>query len=186
MINRGVLTEDDPVELLDGVIVQKAPKNPPHCVATENARAAFEAILPAGWFAREEKPITLASSEPEPDLAVCRGMRRDYLERHPGSADLGLVVEIADATLVRDRLLKEGIYAAAGIPWYWLLDLKTPRLEAYSEPRDGVFQRTHVYAAGDAVPVELDGNVIGSISVSDLLPRQTSPAETPRGQQEEH
>ena len=141
MIDQGILTEDDAVELLDGVIFQKLSKNPPYCVATEYTRAALEAVLPAGWFVREEKPITLASSEPEPDLAVCRGRRSDYHGHHPYTADLGLVVEIADATVERDRLLKERIYATAGIPWYWLADLKMRRLETYSQPQNGAYQR---------------------------------------------
>src|SRR5262245_7749406 len=109
MIEKGILGRDDPVELLDGLIVQKVSKNPPHRTSTWATRKALERVVPAGWYVDEQNPITLASSEPEPDVSVIRGTSRDYSARHPGGADVGLVVEVADATLDRDRGLKKRI-----------------------------------------------------------------------------
>src|SRR5688500_3555161 len=114
MIREGILTEDDPVELLHGRLTRKMPKNPPHRLATRRTRLALEACLPAGWFVEAQEPITTEDSEPEPHITVVRGSPDDYAERHPGPRDVALVVEVADGTLQRDRSLKKKIYASAG------------------------------------------------------------------------
>src|SRR5437660_1033177 len=84
MIETGILTEDDPVELLDGWLVQKARKKPPHSQATRLTRTALARLIPPGWFVDSQEPITTASSEPEPDVLVIRGDLSQYRERHPG------------------------------------------------------------------------------------------------------
>src|SRR5262249_41008702 len=121
MIRAGILTEDDPVELLGGWLVTKMPKNPAHRTSTRLVRRALERVTPAGWYVDAQEPITLETSEPEPDGVVVRGETRQYLDRHPGPRDVALVVEIADASLDRDRGLKKRLYAEAGIPAYWIL-----------------------------------------------------------------
>jgi Uma2 family endonuclease len=170
MVERGILTEDDPIELLDGVIVQKVPKNPAHIAATDYIRLILDRVLPPGWFVRSQDPIRLPTSEPEPDVCVIRGNRPDYNGRLPEARDLTLVVEVADATLDRDRIFKKRIYAEVGIPGYWILNLKARRLEAYSEPIDGSYKRSSFYGAGDSAPLELDGRIVCEIPVSDFLP----------------
>src|SRR5262249_16346423 len=102
MIQAGILTEDDPVELLEGGIVPKRPRNPPHDGTIQIAVEVIRQRLPAGWQVRVQSAITTADSEPEPDLAVVRGDTRTYLARHPGPADIGLLIEVAN-TLARDR-----------------------------------------------------------------------------------
>ncbi|MBV9396680.1 MAG: Uma2 family endonuclease, partial [Bryobacterales bacterium] len=99
MAERGILHSGDPVELLEGVIVQKPVKNPPHSTANEVARHTLEGVLPAGWIVRAQNPITLATSEPEPDLTVIRGSLRRYRTRHPGPREVGLVMEISGTSL---------------------------------------------------------------------------------------
>ena len=99
MIREGILTDDDPVELLDGLLVPKMPRNPPHRIATRKTRQRLEACLPSGWYVDSQEPVTLPTSEPEPDVAVVRGSDAQYSDRHPGPADLGLLVEVADTTL---------------------------------------------------------------------------------------
>lgn len=170
MIDNGILGPNDPVELLEGVLVQKMSINPPHRIATRSVRRALEGIVPAGWYVDEQKPITLGNSEPEPDVAVIRGDTRDYFVRHPGAGDVFLIVEASDASLVRDRILKKRIYAAAGIPFYWLLDLVSQKLEVYSDPQSGDYQKCAVYGPDDSVPVTLDGRAVGTIPVRSLLP----------------
>lgn len=90
MIQAGIVTEDDPVELLDGWLVTKSAKNRPHSLTTQLTREALAALLPPGWYIDDEEPLTLVDSEPEPDLVVVRGTRRDYRERHPGPGDVAL------------------------------------------------------------------------------------------------
>ncbi len=137
MIRAGILTDDDPVELLDGWLVSKMPKNPPHCVVTRLIRQALERLVPAAWYVDTQEPLTTADSEPEPDVVVVRGETRQYLDRHPGPEDVGLVVEVADTTLQRDRTSKKRLYARAGIPVYWIVNLPESRCEVYSEPVRG-------------------------------------------------
>ena len=171
MIEHGILGPDDRLELLEGLLVEKISKNPPHCIANVRVRRALEAIVRAGWDVAEQRPITLARSEPEPDVAVIRGDAEDYASRHPGGSDIAMVIEISDASLERDRAWKKKIYAAAGIPCYWILNLVHRRLEAYREPQNGEYRRMEIYLPDDAVPVLLDGAEIGTIPVSTLLPR---------------
>jgi Uma2 family endonuclease len=118
MIDAGILTEDDPIELLDGWLVYKMSKKPPHSFATQNLRVILEKLLPPGWFVNVQEPVTTETSEPEPDIAVVRGERRDYRTRHPGPADVGLVVEVSDASLDRDQKWKKNLYAEARIVLY--------------------------------------------------------------------
>ena len=174
MIATGIITEEDPVELLDGCLVPKMPKKPPHSLATTLIREALARLAPAGWFVDSQEPITLEDSEPEPDVRVVRGDRRHYLERHPGPREVGLVVEVSDATLERDRSLKHQIYAHAGIPVYWIANLRAGRLEVHTEPSGPAaepgYGRRHELGPGDSVDLELGGKVVGRLAVADLLP----------------
>lgn len=170
MLDHGILNEDDCVELLDGVIVQKLTIYPPHRISTRATRQALERVIPKEWYADGQAPLTLTASEPEPDGAVIRGDSRNYFDRHPGPADLRIVIEVADATLARDRGIKKRIYAMAGIPCYWIVDLNSRRVEVYSEPRDGDYGRCDILEASELVSVLLDGHAVGTIRVNDLLP----------------
>lgn len=174
MIEAGILTEDDPVELLEGWLVAKMPKNPPHRLTTQLTREALAGILPAGWYADAQEPVTLSDSEPEPDVIVVRGRRRDYAERHPGPGDVALVVEVADTTLQRDRTIKKQLYARAGIPTYWLVDLANRQMEAYTEPsvtaEQADYRRVRTYQSQDVVPVMLGDREAGRLTLNDLLP----------------
>jgi Uma2 family endonuclease len=173
MIRTGILTDDDPVELLEGGLVRKMPKNPPHRLATRLTYKALEGLVPAGWYVDAQEPVTLEDSEPEPDVMVVRGDPRHYRDRHPGPADLALVVEVADTTLERDRTSKKGVYARAAIPVYWILNLPDGRLEVYTDPSGPAgqpdYRQCQVYGPSDAVPVVIDGQLVGHLAVRDLL-----------------
>lgn len=174
MIRLGILTEDDPVELLEGWIIHKMPKNPPHRAATKLTRSALEKIVPEGWYVDAQEPITLLDSEPEPDVVIIRGNTRDYLDRHPGSQELALVVEIADSTLERDRTSKKRLYAHAGIPVYWIVNLPEQKLEVYTEPinlaQEPTYQQRQDYSLSDEVSIGIEGREVGCLRVRDLLP----------------
>jgi Uma2 family endonuclease len=173
MVQAGILTEDDPVELLDGWLVTKMPKNPRHRVVTQLAREALARVFSSGWYVDAQEPITTADSEPEPDVVVVRGERRQYLDRHPSPQDIALVVEVADSTLRRDRSLKKGIYATAGISIYWIINLIENQVEVYTEPfRDGEqpnYRQQQHYSLEEQIPIIADGRVIGSLSVREVL-----------------
>jgi Uma2 family endonuclease len=174
MIRDGILGEDDPVELLDGLLVPKMTKTPPHRVATKLVSEALSRAVPEGWYVDSQEPITLRESEPEPDVVVVRGDTRRYSDRHPGPADLALVVEIAESSLDRDQKLKKRIYAEAGIPVYWILNLVERRLEVCSEP-SGTGERADYrhrrdFGPEDAVSLVVEGREVGTIAVGTLLP----------------
>ncbi|MBD1908062.1 Uma2 family endonuclease [Trichocoleus sp. FACHB-6] len=173
MIRLGILSDDDPVELLDGWLVYKMPKNPPHRATTKLTRNALEAVIPEGWYVDTQEPITLTDSEPEPDVVVVRGNTRDYLDRHPGAADIALIIEVADSTLERDRTSKQRLYARAGIPIYWIINLPEKQIEVYTEPvvaEESIYQRRQDYQLSDEVPVAIAGQIVSRLSVLDLLP----------------
>jgi Uma2 family endonuclease len=174
MVRQGILAEDDPVELLEGFLVVKMSKNPPHTKSTGRVQSRLNALLPVGFYTRAQEPVTLADGEPEPDVAVVRGDDDRYTDRHPGPAETPLVVEVADVSLSRDRTLKLRGYARAGIAVYWIVNLVGRQVEVYAEPAASAeppaYARSAVYAAGDAVPVVLDGREVGRVAVNDLLP----------------
>jgi Uma2 family endonuclease len=130
-------------------------------------------VLAMGLRCRLQLPITLSeSSEPEPDVAIVRPTTADATVRHPGASDVIAVVEVADSSLQYDRSIKQRLYAAAGIPVYWIVNIPERRIEIYSLPetRTGRYsQRVDVSADG---VTQLDLSDCGAIDVraSDLLP----------------
>src|SRR5262245_51361037 len=106
LIEIGLFTEDDRVELLDGWIVWKLPHEPLHDVVLELTDEQIRPHLPPDWRLRVRSAITLSESEPEPDLTIVSGAARLFLRRHPGPADIALVAEVSDASLSRDRVDK--------------------------------------------------------------------------------
>lgn len=95
-------------------------------------------------------------------------------DRHPGAAEVGLVVEVSDASLSADRNRKKRVYARGGVPVYWIVNLVSDRVEVYSQPsgpaESPVYEHRQDYAIGEAIPVVLDTREIGRIAVGDLLP----------------
>lgn len=171
MIRAGILTADDQVELLEGWLVPQMPKKPQHRIATRLTQKALEALVPNGWYVDAQEPITLADSEPEPDVMIVRGETQDYFDRHPSADEIALVVEIADSTLERDRSTKKRMYARAGIPVYWIVNLVENTCEVYSalSVADADYQQIDVYDVSGALPVLIEEREVGTVSVQDLL-----------------
>lgn len=174
MARAGILTEEDRVELLEGVLVTKMGKNPPHIWSSSQTYDALVRILPAGWCIYKEEPIVAGESTPEPDGLVVRGSREDYKGRLPGAPDAVLVIEVADTTLPRDQAEKKRIYARAAIPIYWIINLNGNRIEVYSDPTGPEAQPDYHtrrdYGPDDEVPVVIEGREVGRLAVRDLLP----------------
>ena len=136
MIRAGVLESGAPIELLEGWLVTKMTKNPPHRVALRKTRIALERFVPAGWSIDSQEPITTVDSEPEPDLSVVRGDTAKLVNRHPRPDEVGLLVEVAEASLERDRGWRKRVYAAARIPVYWVVNLIDRQVEVFADPQD--------------------------------------------------
>lgn len=173
MYRNGILTEDDRVELLEGWLVPKMTKSPRHSTVIWLLRAALERLVPAGWYVDSQDVTTLEDSEPEPDIVVVRGDRRQYRDRHPSPQDLTLLVEVADTSLHRDRGSKKRLYARAGVREYWIVNLPEGRLEVYTAPsgpaEEPDYGRRQDYTLSDTVPLVLDGREVGRLAVRDWL-----------------
>lgn len=165
-----ILTEDDAVELLDGLIVPKMNRTPQHDAVIGKIEKTLRKQLPAGWTVRGQSAFTTATSEPEPDIAVVRGEPDDYMQRHPAANDVALIVEVADSSVARDRA-KARIYAAAGVAIYWIVNLTGDCIEVYTQPdasQPGYLQLA-VYRGDEHVPLALP-NAALRIPVRDCLP----------------
>jgi Uma2 family endonuclease len=174
MIQAGILTEEDNVELLEGVVVLEMPRNPPHDGTIDLLKEALRHCLPAGWLDRIQEAITLPDSEPEPDVAIVRGTARSYLTRHPEPLDVGLVVEVSDSSLAQDRTTRARVYARAGLPCYWIVNLVDLQLEVLTGPSGPAaapgYSHLQILKPGDTVALVLGGVVVATLAVSDLLP----------------
>lgn len=170
----GVLKPDERVELIDGeVVVKVSPQHPPHANGTQVAARTVERAFGAGYDVRRQVPLLLGSSEPEPDIAVVEGNPEEMTE-HPTTAVL--VVEVADSTLRADRSEKASLYASAGIPDYWIVNLIDRQLEVLRDPmvypsaRYGhAYRRSTILLPGETVrPLARPD---AEIAVDALLPR---------------
>jgi len=170
MITTGVLTEDDRVELLEGYLVEKLPHDPIHDGTLQKVNRRLQRVIPAGWEVRIQMGVTLTRSEPEPDNAVVREDSGGYMTRHPGAADFGIVIEVSNTSLDSDRADKAPIYARDGLPVYWIVNVVDRQIEVHEQPSGSGYNSYRVYKPGDMVPVVLDGNRLGTIPATDLLP----------------
>jgi Uma2 family endonuclease len=163
---------DDPrVELVNGYLVRKMTKKPPHVIAVEEMRDALLALALPGWRVMIQDPVRIPDfDEPEPDIALVRGSRKDYRGRHPGPNEIGLIVEVADSSLPTDRGEKLAAYARGGVPQYWIVNLVDGVVETYSSPVSaGGYQASRVYRPGEDLPVVIDEQEVGRIAAGDIV-----------------
>ena len=139
MVETGILSEDDRVELIEGEIIEMSPIGKSHAACVDRLVKLLsrlnDRVIP-----RVQGPIQLDDySEPQPDLALLRPRDDFYSGSLPRPADVLLVIEVADSTLQYDRFVKLPAYARAGIPEAWLANLPQDRIEMYTEPVDGAY-----------------------------------------------
>jgi hypothetical protein len=172
MVEAGILGPDDRVELVEGSIIAKMPRKPPHDATIARINRRLTPVLPDEWLLRVQSAITLRDSEPEPNLAIVRGPEEVYFERHPRPRDIGLLIEVADRTLLSDRQTKGGLYAQARIAQYWIINLVASVVQVYTQPRAGKFpayRQQHDYGKEDVVPLILDDEELERIPVRELM-----------------
>ena len=181
MITAGILLEGAPIELIDGLLVQKDRRDkagaitmvgPRHATTVQKLPRVLEnAVAGHPYHARSQQPITLSGlGEPEPDGALVSGTPDDYVSHHPGPADVRLVAEVADSSLGYDRTTKQRVYAVACIPLYWIVNLQDNLIEVYETPLpdQGRYQTRVDYRVGDEIAFRLDGHEF-RLDVRDIL-----------------
>lgn len=161
MAAAGILGPDERVELIEGEIVELVPIGSEHGVMTSRlARVLMRAVGDAA-LVNTTSPLRLDTyNEPQPDLMILRARADDYMQSHPAPADVILVIEVAKATPAYDRSTKADLYATAGVPELWIVDLTKQNIEVCSEPRNGVYANRAVLSTGPLAPVLLAEAVI--------------------------
>ena len=147
----GVLGEDDRVELINGEIIDMAPIGQGHVATVNGLNQALVLACVNKALVSVQNPVRLDRlNEPQPDFAVFRH-RPDFYATgdRPGPADVLLLVEVADSSLRYDRTVKLPLYARAGIPEVWIVDLKRRVLHAHRRPTDGEYAEITTHHPGD-------------------------------------
>lgn len=171
MVRSGIVGEKEPIYLYKGRLARRMAPHRPHSIAVDRARRALDALVPPGCHVQQEQPVAMRTehSTPEPDLAAFRGRPGDYPVDFPTTADLAMVVEVADPSLAIDRD-QAGDLAREDVPAHRIVDLKGRRVEALDAPSDGSYRCITLYGEADDVPLVIDGREVGRIRVGDLLP----------------
>jgi Uma2 family endonuclease len=151
-------------ELIRGIRIEKMSKSPLHRIITSLLYKLFAAQLPSGFSVWKEEPLTLADSEPEPDITVTRGTESDFATSHPKTAEL--VIEVAVSSPALDRQ-NASLYAEAGVKEYWIVLGTERRVEVYRQPDGGRYQEMRVVNAGETI--ECVGLPGVRIQVADLF-----------------
>ncbi|HEY9824277.1 MAG TPA: Uma2 family endonuclease [Stenomitos sp.] len=135
MIETGILTDRDHVELLDGEIIEMSPVGRRHAACVDRLTELLILQLTSRAIVRTQNPIRLSNnSEPQPDIAILRRREDFYATGHPQPEDIFLVIEVADTTIEFDRDIKIPTYAQENIPEAWLIDLNAEVVNIFQEP----------------------------------------------------
>jgi hypothetical protein len=166
MDEAGVFKPDERFELIEGEIIPMLPIGPFHSDAVDELVELFNARARGRWRVRGEHPLALGPDTlPQPDVALVR--RRRYGASHPKPEDVYLLVEVADSSLRFDRSRKLPLYAKAGIPEVWIINLRDRTIEVHREPQYTGFSSTSTSRRGDTVSPAAFSDV--QINVAELL-----------------
>ncbi|MBS1251915.1 MAG: hypothetical protein MAG451_00949 [Anaerolineales bacterium] len=168
MIEAGVLTEDDRVELLEGEIVGMTPIGSPHAACVKRLNHFFSDRVGNRALVSVQDPIQISEhSEPEPDAALLRPHPDFYAESHPKPEDVLLVVEVAESSVEYDRDRKIPAYGRAGIAEAWLVDLAGEVIEAYSDPSAHGYRKIRRLWRSDSLAPQVFPDL--KVAVDDVL-----------------
>ena len=164
----GIFHPDVRLELIEGEIYEMSPIGSPHAACVTFLSMFLTRFVGNSLIVTTQNPIRLDDySEPQPDVALVQWRDDFYRQAHPTPSDVLLVIEVADTTLETDRKVKIPLFAKAGIPEAWLVNLPEECVELYAEPRSGAYQTTRRFARGETV--QSHGIEKLTINVSDVL-----------------
>ncbi len=148
----GIIPADARVELINGEIIKMSPINSLHAGTVKNLNRLFSKLLHNDFIVSIQDPVELNKlSEPEPDLAILKFREDIYTQNNPKPSDVLLIVEVADSSLENDRSVKLPLYAQAGIPETWIVNLQDQQIEVSTEPSEKGYANVHIYRPGDKI-----------------------------------
>lgn len=152
MVEAGILTEDDRVELLEGKIIEMSPAGNRHAAMVKRLTALFYRLLNGKvTIGVQDTVIASRYSMPEPDVVILKYRADFYEHAHPQASDILLVIEIADSSLDKNRRVKSRLYASAGIPEYWIVDLERDQVEVCREPSEKGYLSIQTLRSDDSI-----------------------------------
>jgi Uma2 family endonuclease len=181
MIEKGIIAEGAPFELIDGAVVYKqrgdagdAPMTHGrrHAAAVRRLAKLERRLDDTGCCIQTQLPVVMHDQqEPEPDACLLRGASEEYDVRKPIASDALVVIEVADTSLDYDRTVKQRVYAAAGIPIFWIVNLRNNTVEVYEQPdaSSGEYRVRRDHQAGESMQVALPSGNSLAVGVNDIV-----------------
>ena len=156
-------------ELIGGFIIEKMPIGNPHAYATRGLRDLLYSAAASHYVIGSQEPVVLSdTSRPEPDAWLATPPKSRYAKRAPRPGDLTLVCEVSDSSLAFDRGDKLSMYAVAGVPEYWIVNLADRRVEVHVDPLpDGTYAAKRVFREGETLP----HGTLGELDFGALFPQ---------------
>jgi len=168
MIDFGILTENDRLELIRGEVYKKMPIGDRHCSSINRVTRLMVRRTGDRAIVSIQNPVRFPDSEPEPDLSLLRPRGDFYESGKPRPADVLLLIEISDTTIDFDRDVKRQLYAEAGISEYWILNLNDDTLEVHRQPQpDGTYRDVQILHRGQQIEVQALPGVV--LTVDEML-----------------
>ncbi|HRO59549.1 MAG TPA: Uma2 family endonuclease [Burkholderiaceae bacterium] len=155
MGERGILPPGERVELIDGEIIRMAPIGPPHAgILNRLLNDRLASLCKGKAVISAQHPVEVDDyNEPQPDLCLLRWRDNYYIDRHPAPADVLLLIEISDSSLRYDRSVKRALYARAGLPRYWIVDVNDRSVIVFSEPSPDGYRNEQRHREGERLPL---------------------------------
>lgn len=168
MIEAGIFTENDPVELINGEIIKKMPVGRLHVAMVNRLNQRFVMQFAGQAIVSVQNPIILVDSQPEPDIALLESREDFYAIAKPTAGDVRLLIEVADSSLAYDREIKLPLYAHSGIEEFWIVNLMESRIEVYRRPHsDGTYADRTDFVGGQTLALLAFPGVL--LAVDELL-----------------
>ncbi len=168
MAEAGILHEDDRVELIEGKIIQMAAIGSRHAACVKRLiKLLVREVGDSGVVGAQDPVLLPDRSEPQPDVTILRPREDFYAESHPSPEDVMLLIEVSDTSLEYDRDVKVPLYARAGIPEVWVVDLHREEILTQTRPESGAYAELgRVGRGGSVTPRMLPGL---TLNVGDIL-----------------
>lgn len=170
MVESGILTEDERVQLIRGEIIEMSPIGTKHAACVNRLVNLLVQLLGKRIILASQNPVALnENSEPQPDVALLKPRDDFYATAHPQPQDILLLIEVADSTVVYDREVKIPLYAEANIIQVWLVDVNEQIVEVYQQPTAAGYQLLQKFTRGESLSITALPDV--NISVDEIFGR---------------